>query len=41
LGTKHHFVCFCFENVTIASMLTSVNSMDRKQESTLLETVNF
>jgi len=23
-------VCICFENATIASMLTSVNSMDRK-----------
>jgi len=27
--------------VTIALMLTSVNSMDCKQEITLLETVNF
>jgi len=40
-GTKHHFVYFCFANATIALMLTLVNSMDRKSESTLLETVNF
>jgi len=30
-----------FANATVASMLTKVNLMDRKQESTFLETVNF
>ena len=25
-----YFVCFCFANATIASILTSFNSMDRK-----------
>jgi len=40
-GTKHHFVRFCFANATIASVLTSVNSVNRKYKSTLLEMVNF
>ena len=30
LGTGPHCSCFCLANATIASMLTSVNSMDSK-----------